>query len=78
MLRYDENEFRTVAGAVLRFNPYAQGETVESVVKRMTDIVHEVAEAGYVSTFGFVLTGFNSHGDGARCVRASVAASLFD
>jgi pyridoxal/pyridoxine/pyridoxamine kinase len=78
MLRYDESEFRAVAGAVLRFNPYAQNETIESVVKRMTDIVHDVAEAGYVSTFGFVLTGFNSHADGARCVRASVSASLFD
>lgn len=90
-LIFDHDEMRMVAKAVLAFNEYAKGDTIENIVDHMTSLAHgelaklyrESGRFGYCSTYGYVLTSF-AHpaglppcGDGAIGIKASVAASLF-
>lgn len=80
-IAYSEAEFRDVARAVRRFNPSTvEGNvTVENLMFEMEYLarVHLLREGNsYLTTSGFVLTGFVTPGNTTLRVRASVNVSI--
>ena len=81
---HDMRTFRQTASAVIRFNKYMHGYTVDQMVIHMLRDAHNfMAECretgcGYCSTAGYVLSTYYMSGTKQMCCYASVSASLFD
>jgi len=83
ILHFDDEQMIRVAKAVIRFNKYAKGYTVEDMVEDMKSCAYQTFSTrcdGYVCTRGYVLTGYNMHGDTDRPghVYASISVDILD
>lgn len=81
---HDMRTFRQTAAAVVKFNKYAAGYTVDQMVDIMlADAARFMAECettgcGYASTRGYVLSTYKMTGEHTIRCYASVSASLFN
>ena|ERR1700761_4598105 len=75
---FEQDQLVNVAKAVLTFNKYLAGDSVENVIASMKQHAHSALQdgTGYVSTGGFDLSAWRDS-EGQINVRASVAAYLF-
>jgi len=71
---FDDDELRQTAEVVQVINPFAP-PNIDDLVRIMKDTAEEwlSSTTGYVSTYGFVLSGFKMAGEEVR-VKSSVCA----